>query len=579
MTSRPDRTIGLVVFVLATVIPALAFLRFPLNGSLYGSIDIWFYVWQMEELFLGLAGTGGEGHVLHPGEHLTSIQESPYGIGALYLPARAWIENPIVVLFLLTHVVLGLNALALFSLGRRLRIAPLVMAPVAIAFAFNNFAWSNVENFNAYALFPSLFAAASILATRGARPGKRMFLWVAAGLWFGVQLHFSIYFFAFQLVLIPALVVMYRGILNDACPSLRDLTAFTVGASVCIVPFLLTHLHAPTHLQDPEILWSMVQSNEAHSISLFKDYLRADPGNLILSPWDDISNPWRSAARSGFFGFLTYAMLPVAVVILLRDRPGHALGLLATLVLFMGLSTGPSMHIGEREVLTPIGLLNEHVPRSALFRHFFRAHLVVIALSLLVIASALSALRTGCMHRWAGRVAILFAVVFCVENLPWTMPTFEQHGMLEPPLALRSVEARHPIANVLILPSCHRPSGEDELGPGVNAINREFIAMVWKTRLDMNLYNGQLSYVPDITMRNTYHTCDLTASSLTWLVNNNDIDAFVVLPHIALPGEMDLIEEAFRGWTPDIAQDGLVYWVDERFRSSAKDTVRTPTSN
>ena len=575
---RRDIRWAAAVASVAFLAPAIAFIQFPLNGSLYGNIDIWYFVWLSEDVFRTLLGQESMGQVLYPEVDLDGLQGTQTGVASLYCLIRLIVSDPVWTFFVITHLITALNALSFFVLGRSLRIRAAILTPIAIAFAFNNFVWSNIENFDAYALFPSLLAAGCFLSAHRSTDRKRMYLLLLSGLFAGIQLHFSIYFFIFQFLLFPLLFLSTSSMLRS-CWSIRSIAIWVVPMLLLISPFALEKRVIPEYLSSLDVLDVLVSSHESHSISLFGDYLRADPGNLFLPVQRDIPNPWRYAARSGFFGFSTYVLALSSMLFLLFVRRRMAVTILFTIVGFMILSSGPFLTIGSWEIRSPVGWVYEHIPSTVFIRHFFRAHLLVVTLALLSIALAGHLASRTSNGRTPTIIALVFGLLFSIENLPWRMRPFEQSDMWTVPDALRISEEREDVLNVHVLPSCHLMLDERTLASRWNSVNREFILMNWANDLDINLFNGQLAYAPQQTFENTLLTCALTSIRLDSLIRHNDIDAFVVVPRIALPGEMERVDEAFRGWTPEIVDDGAIYWVTDSIRNAARGTHPTSTTH
>jgi hypothetical protein len=503
----------------------LVLLRFPLNGSLFGNIDIWFYVWQMNDFFNQHFGDAPFGQILYPSNKLGNIMESPWGIGLIYSPFKLLIKNDIWTFYLLSCTVLSLNGVSFYLFIKSFGLEKWVAIAMAFLFASNNFALANVENFNAFVLFPGILAAFGLKKATITSGKESILFLIFSALMAGCQLYFSMYFFVFQFIII-GLIFLFNW---KQLPKIQYLVLWSVLILLLMIPFVTHHQGLPEYLNKYGLMQSASIHNEAHSINVPKDFLRADPGNLIYPAMNDIINPWRYAARSGFFGISSYILFVIAIVFLWKEKQRKLMFFaLSITMIAIVVSTGPYLKTVWYEIKTPIGWVNEWMPNTNAFRHFFRAHLVTIAGALFTIALFFHHLILQ-KPKMGKALLVLFSFIFLIENIPANGELFPSKAYLKPEASLLEVLEDIPEqSNLFFLPSCHIIMDERIVAEPINQINREFIYATWKTYLPYNIYNGLLSYVTDEGYENSFYTCSMDSLKLNSLISLNNIDKFII---------------------------------------------------
>lgn len=554
---QSNKTVGEIktLVLLFLAIFALFFfvlLRFPLNNSLFGNIDIWFYVWQMNDFYNQHFGNAPFGQILYPSDKLSNIMESPWGIGLIYSPIKFFIKNDIWTFYLLSCTVLSLNGVSFYLFLKSFQLHRWVAVAMAFMFAANNFALANVENFNAFVLFPGLTAA---FCFRNAiiSNGRNSFLWlIMSAVLSGIQLYFSMYFFVFQFIIIGVMILFYWKQL----PAFKNLGAWAVVILLMMLPFVTHHQGLPEYLNKYGLMQSASFSNEMHSINVPLDFVRVDPGNLIYPAMNDIINPWRYAARSGFFGFSSYLLFAIAVVFFWKRKEKKLLFFaLSIIFIAVAISTGPNLTTSLYKIKTPIGWVNEWFHNTNAFRHFFRAHLVTIAGVLFLIALFLNQILVEKPQR--GKVIVVFfTLFFLVENIPVNGELFPSKQFLKPNNELSEALYQVPKeSDLFFLPSCHIILDEKIVAQPINQINREFIYATWKNYLPYNIFNGLLSYVTDEAYENSYYTCSLDSLKLNSLISVNNIDYFIICYNFISKEEREVLLPILKAQTTLVAEN------------------------
>jgi len=192
------------------------------------------------------------------------------------------------------------------------------------------------------------------------------------------------------------------------------------------------------------------------------------------------------------------------------------------------ISTGPIIHLPFIEFRGPVGLFNGLVLKTTIFRHLFRAHIITILASFILISRSLVYLYDGHRKRIMWVLAV-FAVFYCIENIPFNSRTFDSseyvNSVKDPLQMLNQLSSP---SNLYFLPSCNLISGEHELINEINPVNREYIYASWKNQIDHNMYNGRLGHLTTIGYANSQLLCNMDENNFGELLKINEIDYLVV---------------------------------------------------
>lgn len=534
MNQSKIKSINSIIFLVYLIIFGLIFLPFPLHNSFIGNIDIWFYVWQWNDFFNHLTHQTVSGQVLYPEENYQALVGASFGYGLIFSVFKIIFNSDVWTMYAVLVFILALNALA-FSLVLRALNIPLKVA-VVLAFCLfaNNYVLSNLENFNAFTFFPGLLAFYFLIKSYDQNQKLKLLYVGLAGLLAGLQVYYSVYLFLFQSIFWLALVLSK----NKNQHSFYSLSIFLSCLILVVFSFFMQRQEMSDYLSNPDLQAMLFNSNESHSIYFFKDWFRVNFGNILYPAMKDFSNPWRYGARSAFFGFTTYLIGLCAFVYFVKNRKWKTL-LWVSIVIVLGMlvSTGPLFRTNYYSIKTPIGWLNEWVPKTLVIRHLFRAHLITIAGILILIGLFLKE-NTVLKNSQLNWLLVVFVLIFAVENIPFKSKKYNSSLYTTPPSELVSKIAMIPEgSNLFFMPSCHILESESQISDGFNPMNREYLYMVWKNYLPYNIYNGRMGYLTNTSYNNTILTCNLNQNNYETLMRENDIDYFVIV--------RDFVDEEF----------------------------------
>lgn len=493
----------------------LLFLKFPINGSLIGDLDIWFYVWQANDYYQWLFDRANYTQINYPIEDVYKFMDSPWGLSSLFIPLKLILNDDIWIFYFIIVIALSLNAISLKILMERFSVSEWIALPLAFAFNLNNFLISNIENLNLTILFPAIFAA--VFLDKGLKENKLSYF-IISSLFIFYQQCFSIYLFVFQFILFIPIVLKNHKIL------LKNLMMWAVCIILLSFPFFIHHNEFPLYLLSEPYKTIIINSNDANSIKLIKDYFRIHPGNIIYPAFQDISNPWRYGAKSAFFGISSYILLAISFVYYYKVKQIRSmLPLLITGLLALLISLGPKYEMLHYEFMNPIGWFNQWLSKTVLFRHLFRAHILVIIISFIIIGIFLSKIKRGSL------ISVVFSLIFIVENLPFRYPLYHSSEFTTQSKELMEITKKiEPKSNLYFLPSCLIIGNEIEISEENNPYKAEMIYNIWSKHLNLNIANGYMAQLPFSKFENYMYSCNLSEAGLQYLQHKENVDYFVL---------------------------------------------------
>ena len=509
------KVFGLLLFVFFMLIGAIL-LKYPLNNSLVGNIDIWLFVWQLNDFYLNIFSDAPFGQVMFPTDHLKAYIDSPLGLGLLFLPIKCLFKNDIWAFYFLTVLVLSLNSASFTLLLKQLKIKFWIAVLLGFFLSTNNYVLSQLENYNAYAFFPAILGCLYLIKAKR----KKVYLWLSA-FFFGFQIYYSIYLFCFQwIVIVP--ILLWKGWIKMP----KKFFLLSCIIILIVLPFVISHQHSPTNI-DRTTLSKTLLEHDNYSIHFFKDFGRVNSGNILYKFQEKLSNPWQQNARSAFFGYITYLLFFMAIFYLVKNWKRAYFYVFLILFCSVVISLGPFIEIGSNHVKTPIGWLNTLFPQTSLLRHLFRTHFITIAVMLLCIGLFLSKVILSQQLKIVVVIFLLF--FFCLENIPFKAQLFKSYENLNKTKELSQLTkgiGEH--KNLLFLPNCSMVIFDQEFKDEINPIAREYIYMVWKNNIPHNIFNGRMAYLSGEGLFLNQKTCLLDQESYQEMVNWNLIDYIII---------------------------------------------------
>lgn len=505
---------NIVIWFLYLALYGLLFIKFPLKNSLMGDLDIWFYVWQVNDYYQWIFDRANYTQINYPLEDVYKYTDYVWGLMTLYIPIKQLNLSDIWNFYLLFIIIFSLNAISIKLLLESLGINKHISLFLGLIFNLSNFLISNVENLNLTAIYPSIFAA--YFLNKGLKSREILFILLSA-LFVFYQQCFSIYLYIFQFFLL-----IYIILINPFQP--KKIALWFGLIIILTIPFFIYHNESPSYIFDEPYKSAILLSNEYHSISFFKDFFRVHKGNLIYPVMQDITNPWRYGARSAFFGISSYILFILGITHMLKLKVSNkTVGLFLILFACLFISSGPMNGILNFEFLNPIGWINKLIPKTLLFRHLFRIHIFTILFCFIIVGIYLTNIKKGVI------ISCIFSLTFIIENFPFKYPVYESTKYLSPPKELLQITTLIPKKSIIsFLPSCLLLENENELLSKYNPYKVDGIYSNWENQINYNITNGILPQISDERLETFKLSCNLNDKNFQKLVNKNEADYYIL---------------------------------------------------
>lgn len=540
------------------------------NHRLIGNLDIWFYHWQAEDFRLWFSqeilhhsDAIYHGQIVYPVDNPSGYAGSSWALGLPYLLSYGLFQSPSLALLVVIVWIIGMNAATAYGLSRSLRIDHLAALCIGCCWSLSQFMWANVENINAFYGWPGLIALALFIQLVRKHflwaPKRRYAVGLAIGMLLILQLFASIYLWLFSCILLVGTLI-YQGIRRKKIVGLLQPLLITCIVFLCgFTVYAFQRAPVPDYLFDANHQSALKESIERHSISFPKDYLRVNHHEGFGI--EVLENPWQQGARSAFFGFTPLIVLALSVFLAIRGgRYAVLRPYFLVLFVFILISSGLQMQWFDYTIQSPIGVMSDFFPKLLVIRHWFRAHTVVIFISLLLGLFTLSILLDKSPYK---RVILLaYMTLFMLENLSFNAPQSLSLASAKPPVELVQWNKQHPEASAILLPSCPLPPADVmNLRSSINQVNREMIYGAWQTQLSLSVVNGGLAYYPPelIPVGSAMCSCSqgdsLTASSMQKLVleaRKLNVDYILIHPKLSAKGD---IANNWEAWERYALQD------------------------
>lgn len=514
------------IFLLFLLFFGLLFLQFPLQGSLPGKIDTWFYVVAFNTIDNMLAHFfTGEwiGTALFPETNVYSFGNYSW-LGALgFLPFKWMGINDLWAYYIFMVLVFATNAWATFRFASLYTKERALQVLAGFAFAASNFAFGNMDNPDALIFAPAILSVYYFKLFLETGQQKHIAWTVILG---GLQPYFSSYNFLFQSILLGAIGLMHlRTILTT--PKLRNgLFIWLPVHILLLVPFLQIYIF------DGNIShgWNPAEDlDHVTRLSLnLPDFFRYLKNNLLYPPLTDLGN-WNNfiyKTRSAGFGF---CLLLLAIYGWIKSKPQRLeLGLF--FVIFLCLAFGPYLAGANYKIYAPAFPLYKYLHINQLFRTCVRAYFICYLVIVLFAVLGLQALIK--QYRFRKWYLLIPFVLISLENIPIPFTKYNSIQYMEPPTAYYPTLAQNRHLQILNLPSSffswlhpdfkkHCQGAEDVHFEVI----REHLYMYWQVYHKQHIINGFAGFIPESRIDNQLLINDLQLNDhLTDLINKNNLD-------------------------------------------------------
>lgn len=479
MSKPPTLTVWLLYFAAA----GLLLLQLPLQGSLPGNWDSWFYLglFNYYSDFLGYWSQGREIYTaFFPSEYPNFALGEPSPFNALlFLPIQWLIQDPIWSYYVYISILLSLNAIGLFLVTRQLTVTPGIAWLAGWLFMLSNYMLSSIDQQNVLSVYPALFCIFSVLRYKELSSPPWL---VLAALFACIQLYCSAYHFFFLFIALLILSAFeFRYLL-----SLLKKPVFWIAIGcilLAVYPFaalyLLGDLHEQTH--------NFVDRRTMSSLSLHAtDWFKTHPYNALYGVKTDQSLLHYIHAVGPGLVLMGAATTGWIMISGFKKKALYVSFIIAGLLL----SFGPNWQVGDQVLASPLFTAMRWMGLDNLMRTPVRAFMLL--LPVLCVLSATALIRAWGYHKWLTAIVIFLWVL---ENIPYRLQVYNSAEYITvPEVVMQTAQTSTKEAPLWILPSSlYEIPG---LQAGLGEQNREYIYMYWQTSFEKNMINGMNAFVP-----------------------------------------------------------------------------------
>lgn len=467
---------------------AFIFIWFPLNNSLTGNTDSWFYVgaYKLYEAYsLSLVNTTTINESMYPSGPGFMFGD-PCFFGALMYRPFAWLGmNELWAWCCMMIVVYATNAFGAYLFFGNWTQRQLTAFWAGLAFGASVFCFGNMDSPNAFylgSMFLCLHYSNKFMAS------GRLSSLMAAVILGASTLYFSAYIFVFQAMLLAFFWLYYYRKVLGVDKLLGKLTAAVVLAVVLVLPYLVGFYFNPEGISNA---WNPVDNfNMIDKLSLdLPDLIRPLEGNVIYPVLKDglQDHPFFYSQHAVYPGILFLVLVIAGYLV----SPSRSKVWLVLAVIGFILAIGPAIHINGQRIPMPMELLYKYTGLDGAIRNPVRLWYLVligmVGLTLPVIDKLLDKPR-------GLPVLLLVCMVYVVENVPFKAPKYDASGYVYPDKEYMDALTKEEGIVLLELPSAVYTRGE--WPRGLNEFSREYIYMFWQTKHNQNLVNGCNGFLP-----------------------------------------------------------------------------------
>lgn len=503
------------------------FVWFPLNNSLTGNTDSWFYVgaYKLYEAYsFSLFSDATINEALYPSGP-GFMYGDPCFFGAIIYRPFTWLGmNELWAWCCMMIVVYATNAFSAYLFFSNWTQKQLTAFWAGLAFGASVFCFGNVDSPNAF------YLGTMFLCLRFSNKFMSNGNWrnlLIAVLWGAITLYFSAYIFVFQALLLAFFWLYYYRKVLAVEQLIGKLAVAVLLAVLLVLPYLVGFYFNPEGLSSA---WNPVDNfNMIDKLSLdLTDLVRPLEGNLIYPVLKDglQNHPFFYSQHAVYPGIL-FSVLVIAGYWVSPSR--SKVWLVLALIGFI-LAIGPAIHINGQRIPMPMELLYKYTGLDGAIRNPVRLwYLVLIGMVglTLPVVDKLLARPVGVL------VLVVLSSIYVLENVPFNAPKYDASGYVYPDSGYLEALTVDEKLVVLELPSAVYTRGE--WPRGLNEFSREYIYMFWQTKYNQNLINGCNGFLPVSRLRVDDMLCRMVDdNTLSVLCNQYGINRVVFHKNLTL---------------------------------------------
>lgn len=502
------------------------FLQFPVNGSLPGKVDTWFFLTAFNDinLFLEAVINGSEhtGNSLYPESNVFSFGNYSFGQALFFLPFKWMGCTDIWAYYLFFSLLFSWNSWSVFKIAEYFGLQRVYAFVAGLLFSCSNYVFGNMDNPDAIFLSIGFFGFYFFL--QQLKRQKFGYTLLAYGL-IGTEVYFSSYGFLFACIASFLAGIVHYKILLSYVQIKRNAIGIALLLLI-LTPYLWIYMFgdALVNAYNPAADISALQS-----IGLkWNDFFHPLKYNLIYPSVELQNYNWLYKSKSVFLG----VFFPLCGLYGLFSFKGTNRKLLLTiLLLFFLLAIGPFMPFNNNGDPSPLYWIYKKFYLHQYFRINIRAFLMCV---LMLSIGASYTLQYIALRRKSILVSAGIFFLILVENVPYKFEKYDSKNLMETSI-LEPAFNKEDV--VLHLPSTFFSGtfpGFELVCEGAQdnyefEIIREYLYMYGRTKHGGSSVNGFSGFIPQSRMHNQELILEIMHPGiLEELVDLNNISHIVV---------------------------------------------------
>ncbi|MCO5229654.1 MAG: hypothetical protein M9958_00720 [Chitinophagales bacterium] len=508
------------VFLLYCLIIGIYFIQLPIQGSLPGKIDNWFYLATNEYLYNFIANGfsfDGIGTILYPSKSFLSQGNLSVGFSLVYIPLRAMNLPPVWIYWVICSLVFSLNAFGFYCLTKIFRLQVKWAFIGGLLFACSNYLQANIDNLDGLFWAFGLFSLSYL--KRYFDQGDYRLIYKGA-LFLALQLYFSSYMF-FLTGLIWAYYLLFELFENY---KLNKKVLINTIVSFFIVVFLISPIFYFLFIKnDNSQSFNFLNITGANDTGLrLIDFIVYQANTFLGNKLLYAKDYWNEKTHAAGIGIITPI---IGLYGLYRLKVGLKFWLLFLLILLLAL--GSFINLGQQRYFAPMFPLYEFLGLGSLIRIKIRLYIFIIFVIIVGWCYIMQKIEKELGFK---KVVILLITVAIIENFPSQLRIYPSQKTIN---RLFETSNSYSLENriVLNLPSSiytqlyipfftnakQLPDSDTEM-----AIEHQY--MFLQTLNKSNSLNGDCAFIPNTRIKNQV---------LIFQMNNNEkLDSLISINHL-----------------------------------------------
>ncbi|MCB9204954.1 MAG: hypothetical protein H6603_08260 [Flavobacteriales bacterium] len=462
------------------------FVQYPINGSLPGNLDTWWFIHVFEQLNFAklFEDSQHSGIAGYPDGNLLLLGDFSLATSFIFNLIHLLIANKIIAYYILVSLIFSLNSFSMFVLGKHFFYRIGVRFYTGFVFGAGPFFIGGIDNLGAFTVYPAVLGLHFFLNCLQRQNIGDLLGFTS----FAILQIFSGYYFFVLGGLICLILFLEKSVRQKEMPLSGPMVLASVVALCVFISFSMLYHHKISELSAVNPIDVF---NEETIRLLPRDLFRPHSNNLIYKQVPVRENfEVLNGIHSLFMGWLVWILAFVAIV---KSQSNYKFILVLLLIAGVVIAFGASVEIFGTTFKMPMYYVFKYLDSGVIrvsIQAYFISHLALCILAGLGFSTVMTYVKTPILY-------IVFPVIFVVECLAFPLPSYNSQPYLNISNEYQRVIDRHSnrsIQTILDLPSSLYSDVclNDDLYP----YSIDFIYTNWQTQHHHNILNGRAGFIP-----------------------------------------------------------------------------------